>query len=330
MRLLLFVLFVCVGSSAFGVASKPIRIISSSTSYNLMAVAAEEFGQTTEFRVPVVESAGTGRALSLFCSKEASSPYNLAVVSRRIRESERMQCGINNSSDLQEVILGHDGIVIVNSPAVGKLDLGYSHLFKAMISAVPVDGVLSKNPYINWSQIDRSLPNNDIVIYGPGIGSGTRQVLVELLLRDTCVGNSDVRSLAKDSDTLDSVCSKIRSDGVFLEYGDSVSVVLRKMQSDPKTIAILSYGIYEQNKDRLQLVSVEGVDPTLPNIASGRYRVSRPIYMYYSKKSLSTIGGLERFIQDITSENAVGRFGYLTAKGLIRIADGEGSGNNKK
>lgn len=299
--------------------TRPIRIISSSTAYHLMAIASEEFGQTTEFRAPTVEVAGTGRAINLFCSGGINPSYNVVVASRRIRESELLQCKASGISEVEESVLGYDGIIMANSPQAPKMNLDYDHLFKALIASLPHEGSMQKNFYHNWRQISTTLPDMEILIYGPMTGSGTRQIFSDLLMRNTCMGHSDIRMLYKNPDELEKVCSKIRSDGSFVEYDESVGVVLRKMQSDDKTIAIVSYGVLEQNHDYLQTISIEGVEPTLNNIANGSYKVVRPVYMYVNKGDIGNLAGLDVFIKEITSDNAIGKYGYLATHGLISL-----------
>ena len=48
-------------------AREQIRIVGSSTVYPFATVVAEEFGRSTKFKTPIVESTGTGGGLKLFC-----------------------------------------------------------------------------------------------------------------------------------------------------------------------------------------------------------------------------------------------------------------------
>ena len=45
-----------------------IRIVGSSTVYPFTTVVAEQFGNKTEYKTPIVESTGTGGGFKLFCS----------------------------------------------------------------------------------------------------------------------------------------------------------------------------------------------------------------------------------------------------------------------
>ncbi len=49
-------------------ARDQIRIVGSSTVYPFTTTVAEQFGKTTNFKTPVIESTGTGGGFKLFCS----------------------------------------------------------------------------------------------------------------------------------------------------------------------------------------------------------------------------------------------------------------------
>ena len=50
----------------------------------------------------------------------------------------------------------------------------------------PGDGESGANPYKNWCDIDASLPNVKIEVYGPPPTSGTRDAFVELVMQAGC------------------------------------------------------------------------------------------------------------------------------------------------
>jgi len=49
-------------------ARDQIRIVGSSTVFPFSTTVAEQFGKTTSFKTPVVESTGSGGGLKLFCA----------------------------------------------------------------------------------------------------------------------------------------------------------------------------------------------------------------------------------------------------------------------
>lgn len=69
--------------------------------------------------------------------------------------------------EVVEALIGYDGLSIANSKKGPDLDLTKSQIYLGLGKEVPVDGKLAANPYKNWSDIDKSLPNQEILVYGP-------------------------------------------------------------------------------------------------------------------------------------------------------------------
>ena len=57
--------------------------------------------------------------------------------------------------------------------------------------------------------------------------------------------------------------------------------------------------------------------PTFETIASGEYKVARPLFIYAKKQHVGVIPGMAEFVAEFTSEKAIGEEGYLSDKGLI-------------
>ncbi|MFO0016767.1 MAG: substrate-binding domain-containing protein, partial [Synechococcaceae cyanobacterium] len=52
--------------------------------------------------------------------------------------------------------------------------------------------------------------------------------------------------------------------------------------------------------------------PTFDTIASGEYKVARPLFVYAKKQHVGVIPGMAEFVAEYTSEKAVGEEGYLS------------------
>jgi len=77
----------------------------------------------------------------------------------------------------------------------------------------------------------------------------------------------------------------------------------------------------EENLDKIQGETINGVAPNFESIADGKYPVSRPLFVYVKKAHVGVIPGIKEFIAEFTSEKAVGDDGYLGRKGLIPLPD---------
>ncbi len=72
-------------------------------------------------------------------------------------------------------------------------------------------------------------------------------------------------------------------------------------------------------------VEIDGVAATYETIASGDYKMSRPLFVYVKKQHVGVVPGIAEFVAEYVSEKALGADGYLGAKGLITLpgADAE-------
>ena len=156
-------------------ARDQIKIVGSSTVYPFSSSVAEEFGATTKFPTPVVESTGTGGGMKLFCAGNDIDTPDITNASRRMKDKEFTMCQENGVTDITEAIIGFDGIAISQSASVKAFNVTKAQLALAVAAEVPsTDGKsLIANPYKKWSDIDASLPEREIIVYGPPKSSGS-------------------------------------------------------------------------------------------------------------------------------------------------------------
>ena len=69
-------------------ANDQIRIVGSSTVFPFSTAVAEEFGRSTKFKTPIVESTGSGGGMKLFCSGIGFEYPDITNASRRIKQNE--------------------------------------------------------------------------------------------------------------------------------------------------------------------------------------------------------------------------------------------------
>ena len=74
---------------------------------------------------------------------------------------------------------------------------------------------------------------------------------------------------------------------------------------------------YENNTDKLRVATFQGVVPTRETIASGKYRVSRPLFIYAKTQHYGTTPGLKEFVQYIVSDELAGPDGIMVQAGLV-------------
>ena len=302
-------------------ARDEIRIVGSSTVFPFSTAVAEQFGKAGKFKTPVVESTGTGGGFKLFCAGVGVDSPDISNASRAIKDSEIETCKKNGVTEITEVKIGYDGIVLANSKADKQFGLSVKTVWMALAKQVPVDGKLVDNPYKNWSEIDPALPNSAIEVLGPPPTSGTRAAFVELVMAKGCDQFAEVKSL--EGDAKKAACQTIREDGAFVEAGENDNLIVQKLEANPAALGIFGFSFLDQNADKIQGSSMDGVTPNFETIADGSYEVSRPLFFYVKNAHVGVIPGIKEFVAEFMSERATGEEGYLADKGLIPLPAGE-------
>ena len=302
-----------------------ISIVGSSTVYPFSTAVAEQFGKGSSFKTPKVESTGTGGGFKLFCGGVGVQHPDVSNASRKIKTSEIETCAKNGVKDIIEINIGFDGIVIASSKKTKPMPLTIKDLWLALAKEVPDStGKLVANPYKTWKDVNPTLPATKIEVLGPPPTSGTRDAFVELVMDHGCKEFPAIKDLEKsDEKKAKAVCQTVREDGAFIEAGENDNLIVQKLVANPSALGIFGYSFMEENLDKVQGETINGVAPTFESIADGKYPVSRPLFIYVKKAHVGVIPGIKEFIAEFTSEKAVGDEGYLSRKGLIPLPDAQ-------
>lgn len=298
-----------------------ISVVGSSTVYPFTTAVAEQFGKSTKFKTPKIESTGTGGGMKLFCAGVGTTHPDITNASRRMKTSEMETCQKNGVTEVVEIKVGYDGIVVANSKKAGALQLSRKELFMALAKQVPSPAggdTLVANPYKTWKDINSALPDTKIEVLGPPPTSGTRDAFVELVMDEGCSEFASIKALKKsDEKQFKTVCQTVREDGAYVEAGENDNLIVQKLDANPKSLGIFGFSFLDQNNDKIQGSVIDGQAPTFENIASGKYVVSRPLYIYVKKAHAGVIPGMNEYLAEFTNERAWGENGYLAEKGLI-------------
>lgn len=329
----LFVLVVMLTLSptakAFANGREQIKIVGSGTVFPFSALTSETFGKARKFKTPIVEATGTGGGFKLFCSSQGMDTPDITNASRPMLADERETCKKNGVVDISEFVLGYDGIVIARKKQSTGVNLAAKDLFLALARQVPKNGKLVDNTAQSWKDINPALPDQPIKVYGTSPTSGTRDTFVEIIMEGTCKEFPEFKATYPDAKTLKNACSLIREDGKFIEAGEDYNATAQKLSNDPTALAVFGYSFLGPNKNTIQSMHLNGVEPSYQNISAGSYKLSRKLYFYVKNDHLAKMKGLPEFIKEATSEAAIGPDGYLVDKGLIPLNDEERSAQRK-
>ncbi len=333
LSLLLTIILLTASSDLYAGSSRDyISIVGSSTVYPFATVVAEQFGKTTKFKTPKVESTGSGGGLKLFCAGVGVEHPDITNASRRIKSSEVEKCAKNGIADIIEAKVGYDGIVVANSKSAPLMNVSRKELFLALAKEVPGDneGELIPNPYKTWKDVNSSLPDQKIEVLGPPPTSGTRDAFAELALEGGCKKFPWIKAMKKkDKKKYKAICHAVREDGAYIEAGENDVLIVKKLEANTNAFGVFGFSFLDQNSDKIKGSLVDGIEPTFENIADGKYPVSRPLYFYVKKAHVGMIPGIKEYLREFTSEKAWGSEGYLLDKGLIPMPEEERKSFNK-
>ncbi len=320
-------LLVPAGMAQAGAARDYIYIVGSSTVYPFATVVAEQFGKTTKYKTPKIESTGSGGGLKLFSAGVGAQHPDITNASRAIKKSEFERCRKNGVKGVIEIKIGYDGIVLTNAKKAQTFKVSRRDIFLALAKEVPnPDGSESviTNPYKTWKDVNPNLPAVTIKVLGPPPTSGTRDAFAELAMQDGAKTFSWLKALkSSDKKKFKAIAHTVREDGAYIESGENDNLIVRKLEADHTALGVFGFSYLDQNSDKIKGAYVDGVQPTFENISSGKYPLSRPLFFYVKKQHVRVIPGIRGYRAEFTSEKAWGEDGYLSERGLIPMPKAE-------
>jgi phosphate transport system substrate-binding protein len=303
-------------SDSHAESRQTIRMVGSSTMYRMSSHVAEAFGHNSAHATPVVESTGTGGGFQQFCGGIGDAYPDIAAASRLITQAEQNTCASNDVDDIREMAVGTGGLVVANGVNGRIFNLTRRHIWLALAERVPVHGALVTNPYSQWNQIDPTLPQQPILVYGPPLTSGTRDALIGMVLEPTCLEDPTIKTLTpEDART---TCFKLREDGAYVDAGEYDDNLIRRVAANPNAVGIIGFHVLTEDP-AIKAASIDGILPTVVSIVSGHYPLVRNLYIYVKGDHLSRIPGLADLARLYTSDQMIGPEGDLTDNGLVPL-----------
>jgi phosphate transport system substrate-binding protein len=242
------------GGGGGGDLKGTIAIDGSSTVQPFAQAALELFQEENPDVRITVGGAGTGDGFEKFCRGE----LDIADASREIEEEETAACKKTKVS-YSQVQVANDGIAVVSNKGLPV---------KCMKTAQLKELYAPKSKIKNYSELGSGVPNKPVSLFSPGSESGTFDFFTETVLEtDAEQREANVQTSPDDN------------------------VLVTGVSGEENALGYFGYSFYEQNKDKLNLVSVDGgggcVAPSTKSIQDGSYKpLSRPLYMYPSAKAL--------------------------------------------
>ncbi|RXJ92168.1 phosphate-binding protein [Malaciobacter molluscorum] len=304
-------------------ARDQIKIVGSSTVYPFASAVAKKLDETTNYPIPIIISTGSGEGYKLFCKGNNLNTPDIINASRRMKKEEFRICEKNGITNITEAIIGFDGIIFAQSNENKPFSITTKQLALAIADEVPnKNDKLIKNPYKRWSQVHPSLPNREILIYGPPKSSGTRDTFEDIILKATFKNmNAYISLYNKDKNRYKAYKEyhKIRQDGVYISSGEDDNIIVEKLIKMKNAFGIFGYSFLAKNKDKLIGTKIDGIMPTSKTISSGEYPISRSLYFYIKNSHEKDVPAMKKYIELFMSDKMTGGKGILNKIGLITL-----------
>lgn len=246
---------------------------------------AEEFQKVKPTAQVSVASSGTGGGFSKFCG----GAIDIVGASRPVKDEEIKKCK-SKGIEFVELPIALDGLaVIANRENNFAKCLTIEELNK-------IWNFKSTEKVTNWNQVNSKFPNQRMKLYAPASDTGTFDYFTQAVTKK-----------AKNSRT---------------DYTPShnQNILVQGVAGDANSLGYVGISYYIENQDKLNLVAVENAKGQcqkpvpLDNVIKNVYTpLSRPLFIYVSKKSLDSKPQVKEFV-NFYLENSwkwVGEVGYV-------------------
>ncbi|HYE97240.1 MAG TPA: PstS family phosphate ABC transporter substrate-binding protein [Rubricoccaceae bacterium] len=155
--------------------------------------------------------------------------------------------------DFIELPVAYDGLAIVTNP---------SNTFVECLTVDELRRVWAPNSAVNnWSQVRADFPSKPLTLFGAGTDSGTYDYFTEAIVGEEGASRADYTASEDDN------------------------VLVQGVAGDQGGLGFVPLSYYENNRERLRLVAVDGgsgcVTPSAQTVNNGTYTpLSRPLFIY--------------------------------------------------
>lgn len=216
----------------------------SSTVFPLAERMADRFQNEGFSGQITIDSIGSGAGFERFC---VAGETDVSNASRPIKDSEIESCRAIGREPVTFRV-GTDALAVTVSKDNGFVESLTLEQLALIFSTAE-----------KWSDVDPAWPNEPILRYSPGTDSGTFDYFVEEIF-------------AKNEEPL------LSADNLQLSEDDNVLV--QGVEGSPYAIGYFGYAYYQENRDKLRAVAIEGIEPSLESVNEGTYPLARPLFIY--------------------------------------------------
>jgi len=158
-----------------------------------------------------------------------------------------------------------------------------------------------------WSDVRPEWPAEPILRFIPGTDSGTFDYFVEAIMAPANPGDDGKASIDNGEAAI------LAADNLQLSEDDNVLV--QGVEGSPYAIGFFGFAYYQENADKLTVLSVDGVAPTAATAEDNTYPISRPLFIYSSSQIMMDKPQVAAFIYFYLTNvnNEIQDVGYFPA-----------------
>jgi phosphate transport system substrate-binding protein len=251
----------------------------SSTVFPLSERMVERFTEDGYKGTITVDSIGSGAGFERFT---VAGETDISNASRPIKASE-----IENAKKIGrtpiEFRVGTDALaVVVSKENTFAKDVTMEELAEIFAGAE------------KWSDVRSSWPAEDIIRFSPGTDSGTFDYFVEEIFdkdKEPILGASN------------------------LQLSEDDNILVQGITGSPYAVGYFGYAYYNENRDSLNILNIEGVEPNRANVDNASYPLARPLFIYSDATIMAEKPQVAAFIAYYLTyvNEEVTRVGYFPA-----------------
>lgn len=259
------------GLSKSAMASRVVQMKGSDTILNVSQYLAEEYMLENKDARIAVTGGGSGVGIASLINGTG----DIGMASRNIKSKE-IEMTKEKGIDIKEVVIGFDGITIIenkNNPVknISSKDLG--KIFRGEIT--------------NWKEIG----GNDapIVVLSRDSSSGTHEFFKEHIVR-----NNNPKGTEEY--------------GIKTLYMPSNEAIKQEVETNVNAIGYIGMGYVDKN---VKSINVDNIEPNVSNVSSKKYPIAREIYWYVKKEDNKTVNGLVNYALSKDGQEIVKEEGFV-------------------
>lgn len=260
----------------------------SSTVYPLSEAVVNLFKEEGYSGQITVDSIGSGAGFERFC---VTGETDIANASRAIKDSEVEACKAIGREPI-EFRVGTDAMALVVNPENDFLtDVTLEELAKIYSDQVET-----------WADVNPAWPAEPIKRYSPGTDSGTYDYFIEAVMQP---------AYEKDADKAKAAFQNAAN----LQQSEDDNVLVQGVEGDKYAIGYFGFAYYQEQGERLKLVTIDGVAPSTETAESGEYALARPLFIYSDAKIMAEKPQIASFISFYLNRvnEVIGEVGYFPA-----------------